>query len=115
LLEERRRNPRPQPQDMIDGILLTSDRHSDEQINQIALTVLAAGLANTAEMLCFGALGLCENPDQWAILRGDPVGLAKATVEESMRWGSPAHCVYRLVLDDVELSGSLTMSSSPGR
>jgi cytochrome P450 len=107
LLDERRRHPRSQPQDMIDGILLTGDLHTDEQINQIALTVLAAGLANTAEMLCFGTLGLCENPDQFAVLQADPADFAKATVEESVRWGSPAHCVYRLALEDVELSGTV--------
>jgi cytochrome P450 len=107
LLDERRRHPRSEPQDLIDAILQTSDLHTDEQVNQIALTVLAAGLANTAEMLCFGTLGMCENPDQWAMLRGDPISLAKATVEESVRWGSPAHCVYRLVLEDVELSGTV--------
>jgi len=107
LLDGRRRNPRPHPQDMIDGILLTSDLHTAEQANQIALTVLAAGLANTAEMLCYGTLGLCENPDQFSLLQRDPIGLAKATVEESVRWGSPAHCVYRLALDDVELSGTV--------
>jgi cytochrome P450 len=108
LIDERRRHPRPEPQDMIDRILLTSaDGHTDEQINQIALTVLAAGLANTAEMLCFGTLGLLQNPGQLALLQTDPDRWAPATVEESVRGGSPAHCVYREVLQDAELSGTV--------
>lgn len=113
LLDDRRRNPRAEPEDMIDRILLTrEDGHTDEQINQIALTVLAAGLANTAEMLCFGTLGLCENAKQWELLKEDPDGRAAATVEESVRWGSPAHCVYRKALTDVELSGTVIPKNS---
>jgi unspecific monooxygenase len=112
LIDERRRHPRDQPRDLIDGILLTRDVHTDEQINQIALTVLAAGLANTAEMLCYGTLGLSADPSQLALLRDDPDGLARRTVEESVRWGSPAHCVYRLVLEDVELSGTVIPSDA---
>jgi cytochrome P450 len=62
--------------------------------------------------MCHGALALAENPDQFELLKADPDGLAGETVDEAIRFGSPAHCVYRLALDDVELSGTVLPKDS---
>jgi beta-dihydromenaquinone-9 omega-hydroxylase len=113
LIAERYREGREHPRDLIDGIMLTAaDGHTEYQITELAMTVLAAGLANTADMMCHGALALCENPDQFDLLRSDPDALAVEAVEETVRFGSPAHCVYRLALDDVEMSGTVIPKSS---
>jgi cytochrome P450 len=113
LIADRRREQRPEPRDLIDGILATSsDGLSEYQITELSVAVLAAGLANTAEMMCHGTHAFSTNPDQFELLKSDPDGLAVPAVEESVRFGSPAHCVYRLALEDVELSGTVIPKDS---
>ncbi|MBS1677560.1 MAG: cytochrome P450 [Actinobacteria bacterium] len=113
LLEERRRTGPNDPPDLIDGFIATSAYgHTEYQITELATAILAAGLANTADMMCHGALALAENPDQFELLKADPDRLATETVDEAVRFGSPAHCVYRLVLDDVEMSGTVLPKDS---
>jgi beta-dihydromenaquinone-9 omega-hydroxylase len=105
LITARRAEARETPRDLIDGIMLTdTNGHTPYEITEIAMTVLAAGLANTVEMMCHGVHALARNPHQFALLRTDPAGRAVPTVEEAVRFGSPAHCVYRLTLDDVEIA-----------
>lgn len=107
LIKDRQAEGRTSPRDLVDGVILTADAgHTEYEITEIALTILAAGLANTVEMMCHGVHALAENPGQFELLRTDPDGLAGRTVEEAVRFGSPAHCVYRLALDDVELGGT---------
>lgn len=107
LVADRRASPDREPQDLTDMIIATTDvGHTEFEVAQVTMTVLAAGLANTADMMCHGVKALCENPGQWELLRSDPDRRAVQVVEESIRFGSPAHCVYRLALEDAELSGT---------
>jgi cytochrome P450 len=105
-ISARDRESRDRPADMIDALMATGgSAHSDDQVTQLALTLLAAGVANTADMMCHALLAMHEFPDQWTLFRKEPDKLAANVVEESVRYGSPAHCVYRLVLEDVDVDG----------
>lgn len=113
LITSRRRSGPHEPADLIDAFIATSAQGFTEyQITELATAILAAGLANTADMMCHGALALAANPDQLELLKSDPDPLCTETVDEAVRFGSPAHCVYRLVLDDVEMSGTVLPKDS---
>lgn len=47
---------------------------------------------------------LANNPDQWAILKGDPSKVRPA-FEEAIRMESPFQVTYRTTTDEIELSG----------
>jgi cytochrome P450 len=83
---------------------LTSSDLTDEELRGISLTLLAAGLDTTANMLALGTFALLRNPAQLAALRADPA-LADRAVEELLRYLSVAKTFMRTALEDVELGG----------
>ena len=106
-IHKRKLENREAPLDMIDALMLTGEGgHTEEVVTQLALTLLAAGNQNTADSICHAVAMLCEHPDQWALLTEDPEERAAAAYEEVVRYTSPAQAVYRLALEDVELSGT---------
>jgi cytochrome P450 len=89
---------------MVDVGTLTDD----ELLNMLRL-LLGAGHETTANMIALGTLALLENPDQLALLRGDPSReqVAKA-VEELLRYLTISHFGRRRVAtEDIEISGTL--------
>jgi cytochrome P450 len=83
---------------------LTDSDLTDEELRGISLTLLAAGLDTTANMLALGTFALLRNPAQLAALRTDP-GLADRAVEELLRYLSVGKTFLRTALEDVELGG----------
>ncbi|WP_082975617.1 cytochrome P450 [Mycobacterium sp. E2238] len=80
------------------------DRLSVDELRMMAAALLMAGTDTTRNQLPASVQVLCEHPDQWAILQGDP-DFAMRAVEESMRH-SPIVCgTFRTVTQDVELGG----------
>src|SRR5256886_7235286 len=77
-----------------------------EELTNIGVMLLGAGLDTTANMLALGTFALLQNPDQWAALQADP-SLADQTVEELMRYLSVIYVAVRSALEDVELDGHL--------
>jgi cytochrome P450 len=105
-IRARRAEHREAPRDLVDMILETRQSGNTElETISLALTLLAAGNQNTADLIAHAVALLCENPDQWQLLAADPDGHAGATVEEAVRYASPAQAVYRLMLEDVEIAG----------
>ncbi|QPP10195.1 cytochrome P450 [Streptomyces bathyalis] len=99
LVAAKRANP-------TDDILsdLTDSDLNDEELQGIALLLLAAGLDTTANMLALGTFALLRNPEQLAALRAEPE-LADRAVEELLRYLSVAKTFMRTALEDVELGG----------
>ncbi|MDR7281063.1 cytochrome P450 [Catenuloplanes atrovinosus] len=83
---------------------LTGSDLTDEELQGIALLLLAAGFDTTANVLALGTFALLSNPDQLAALRADPTGTDGA-VEELLRYLSVAKTFMRTALEDVELGG----------
>nr|WP_017578826.1 cytochrome P450 [Nocardiopsis valliformis] len=83
---------------------LTHSDLTDEELQGMALLLLAAGFDTTANTLALGTLALLRDPEQLATLRGDR-GLAPGAVEELLRYLSVAKTFMRTALEDVELGG----------
>ncbi|MEO6082386.1 MAG: cytochrome P450 [Umezawaea sp.] len=82
---------------------LTGSDLTDEELTNVALLLLAAGLDTTANMIALGTFALLTNPEQVDLLHADP----DRAVEELLRYLSIAHTGTRTALEDVELNGQL--------
>ncbi len=82
---------------------LTGSDLTDEELTNVSLLLLGAGLDTTANMIALGTFALLGNPDQVAALHAEPDG----AVDELLRYLSIAHTMARAALEDVELDGLL--------
>ncbi|MFI9269987.1 cytochrome P450 [Kitasatospora sp. NPDC052896] len=96
---------RAEPTDDLLSDLTTSDL-SDEELTNIAMLLLVAGLGSTADMLGLGAFALLRHPDQLTALRTDPT-ITDQAVEELLRYLSITHTRTRTALEDVKLDDQL--------
>jgi cytochrome P450 len=78
---------------------LTATDLTDEELVNIGVLLLGAGLDTTANMLALGTFALLSHPGQIPGLKGDNA------VEELLRFLSVAHTGVRTALEDVELGG----------
>ncbi len=67
--------------------------------------LLLAGHETTINLLCNGTLAFMQHPDQWALLKEDPAGLAKRATEECLRYDAPVKSIQRIASQDVEMRG----------
>jgi cytochrome P450 len=65
--------------------------------------LLLAGHETTINLLCNGTLSFIHHPDQWALLKEDPAGRAKAATEECLRYDSPVISIQRIAAEDVPM------------
>jgi cytochrome P450 len=104
LVAERRRQPRG---DLLSALVEAEqrgDRLTEDELLTTAALLLSAGFETTVGLLGNGLVALAENPDQRALLAGDP-SLADAAVEELLRYDAPVQSVQRLVVAPVEIDG----------
>src|SRR6266704_4735071 len=69
--------------------------------------LLLAGHETTINLLCNGTLAFMRHPDQWALFKTDPEGLAKRATEECLRYDPPVKSIQRIAAQDVELRGKV--------
>jgi cytochrome P450 len=69
--------------------------------------LLLAGHETTINLLCNGTLAFMRHPDQWALLKQDPAGLAKTATEECLRYDPPVISIQRIASQDVEMRGKI--------
>ena len=105
LMDERKRNP---------GTDLISDLAAVEEDGQklnaqelIATCVLLLNAGHEASVNGFGNgfVALMQRPDQLALLRSDPYGLAETAVDEFIRFDAPLHLFERTATTEVEIGG----------
>lgn len=96
------------PGDDIMGGLAASGEVTEEELSNIALTLLVAGHETTANQIALGVFTLLEHPAHLAALRSDP-GLMETAVEELLRFHSIVHlgAPNRVALEDVQIAGTL--------
>jgi cytochrome P450 len=110
LLNERRRNPRPDlvthlVQGSIDGVPFAEEEITPEsEIMGLMRVLFLGGVESTAGLTasCFKLLG--EHPDQRRLLLDDPT-LIPAAVEEAVRWSTPLQHAGRTTSREVRLHG----------
>jgi cytochrome P450 len=69
--------------------------------------LLLAGHETTINLICNGTLSFLRHPDQWALLKQNPGGLAKSATEECLRYDSPVKSIQRIASQDVEMRGKV--------
>ena len=69
--------------------------------------LLLAGHETTINLICNGSLSFIRHPDQFALLKQNPGGLAKAATEECLRYDSPVKSIQRIASEDVEIRGKV--------
>jgi cholest-4-en-3-one 26-monooxygenase len=77
---------------------------TEQQLQGYLFVILAAGNETTQNALSGGVNALLENPDQLALLCGNPE-LVETAAEEILRWTSPVLQFARTATRDFELSG----------
>jgi len=75
-----------------------------EDASFLIRTFFSASMDTTINGIGFTIQSLCENPDQWALLAGEP-SLARAAFEESLRHRSPSPYIGRTTTREVEIEG----------
>jgi len=100
LMLAKRENP---TDDLFSGVA-TSD-FTEEEIVNLGLTLLGAGLDTVAGTLALGSFALLRNPEQYALLRGAESEVAERAVEELLRYTAVLPLLVRVALEDVELDG----------
>ncbi|MEA2775678.1 MAG: hypothetical protein QOF90_1084, partial [Acetobacteraceae bacterium] len=98
------------PGDDFISVLATGEKKGVFTRHQVLVNtslLLLAGHETTINLICNGALSLIRHPDQWALLKQDPAGLAKPATEECLRYDSPVKSIQRIASEDVEMRGKV--------
>ena len=69
--------------------------------------LLLAGHETTINLLCNGTLAFMRHPEQWALLKQDPAGLAQRATEECLRYDPPVKSLQRIAAQDVDMRGKV--------
>jgi cytochrome P450 len=80
------------------------DRLDAAELRMLAGGLLLAGTDTTRNQVAASVHVLCEHPEQWQLLKGQP-DLAMRAVEETMRHSPIASGTLRLVVEDAEVDG----------
>jgi len=89
MVRERAKNPQD---DLISALVAAreaDDQLTEDEVVAMVFLLLSAGHETTVNLIGSGALALLQHPDQWETLHAQP-GLAKSTVEELLRFVTPA-------------------------
>ncbi|EYF04172.1 cytochrome P450 [Chondromyces apiculatus] len=102
VLEERRREPR---EDLISQLLaaeVDGEKLTAGEVLSFANTLLIAGNETTTSLIGNALVALTDHPEQLAAAQAD-LSLVPAVVEEVLRYESPAQCIFRQTMTDVEI------------
>jgi cytochrome P450 len=105
VLPQRRAEPRD---DLISALIAVEeggDSLTHGELMAMLLLLLVAGHETTVNLIGNGLLALLRNPDQLERLRTED-GIEKKAVEELLRYDSPVQFTGRIVMQDVEISGT---------
>lgn len=106
LVEERIASP---GDDLI-SVLASGEKRdifTRQQVLANAFFLLSAGHETTINLICNGVLAFIRHPDQWELLKQDPVAKAVMATEECLRYDSPVTGINRTTKQDVELHGKV--------
>jgi cytochrome P450 len=102
LVDERMKNP---GDDFI-SVLASGEKKGVFTRHEVLVNsslLLLAGHETTINLICNGTLSFLRHPEQWALYKTDPAGLAKSATEECLRYDSPVKSIQRIASEDVEM------------
>jgi cytochrome P450 len=79
---------------------------SDTEVAAFFILLVVAGNETTRNAISHGLLALTEHPDQRALWKADPAGIAATGVDEIVRWASPVIWMRRTVAAETVLGGT---------
>jgi cytochrome P450 len=106
LVDERLVNP---GDDFI-SVLATGEKKGVFTRHQVLVNtslLLLAGHETTINLLCNGTLAFMRHPEQWALFKQDPEGLAQRATEECLRYDAPVKSIQRIAGQDVDMRGKV--------
>ena len=106
LVAERRVHPRDDLLSRMVAAEEDGDRLSRDELFALCVFLFIAGHETTSGLLGGGMEALLRHPDQWALLKSDPEGLAETAVEELTRYVSPVTRAVRVPIEDIEVRGT---------
>jgi 4-methoxybenzoate monooxygenase (O-demethylating) len=77
---------------------------TEQEAGLLVRSLLSAGIDTTVAALGSAMFCFATNPDQYAVLRGDPQ-LARQAFDEVLRFTSPVHSFFRTANQNTEVSG----------
>lgn len=86
------------------GQLVAGGQLSHDEMVDLLVVMLGAGIITTADLLGNTVHALVTNPDQLAALQADPALIPDA-IEETLRFDSPALSAGRILTEDREMFG----------
>jgi cytochrome P450 len=104
LIGERRRNPANNLLTALIGAEENGDRLTEQELLATAILLFGAGHETAVSLISNGMLALLRHPEQLARLRAEPA-LARAAVEEVLRWDPAIQMTQRVALDNLEVGG----------
>jgi cytochrome P450 len=105
LIDERRKSPRD---DLLSGLVAAEDegdKLTEAELLSTLILLLVAGHETTVNLIGNGILALARHSDQLELLRSDP-SLARAAVEELLRYDPPVQMTVRTAVSDIDVAGT---------
>lgn len=104
IIARRRADP---GDDLISGLIaaeVEGEHLSDRDVLSFCWLLLVAGNVTTTNLIGNAIVTLLDYPDQLACLQANPE-LMPRTIEEVLRYRSPVQLMFRIVKQDIEMSG----------
>jgi len=104
VVASRRRTP---GDDVVSSLLAASDQGdslSSEELLANLILFFFAGHDTTTNLIANGMLALLQHRDQWELLTAEP-SIARAAVEEALRFDSPVQATSRHTTEEIEVEG----------
>jgi cytochrome P450 len=105
LLAERRARPGDDLLSVLLEVDLEGERLEESEILSFANLMIVAGNETTTKMLASAVYWLWRNPEQRALVRGDPSARIPLWVEETLRYDNSTQMLARRVTEDVIFHG----------
>jgi hypothetical protein len=102
LIAERENTPK---EDLLSALILVreqGDRLSEDELLSICIMLFTGGGRPTLNLIGNGILALVRHPVQMELLKQEP-GIIQSTVEELLRYDTPAQLIARVAIEDVKI------------
>ncbi|MDF5759264.1 cytochrome P450 [Spongiactinospora sp. TRM90649] len=111
IIEMRKADPQD---DLISDLLpaVEDGRLSMDEMVPLCMFLPLAGTETTVNLIGNALRALLDHPEQWEMFKADPVSLAPAVVQETLRHDTPVQQYRRIVHEDLELEGHLLAADS---
>ncbi len=78
---------------------------SEYELVALCSFLTLAGVETTVNLIGNATATLLNHPSQWGLFKDDPMGLARGTIQETLRYETPVQQYRRIVQEDLELAG----------